>query len=79
MKTRLARAAVFAATRIVRDGGTRPSWDADPTDEVRDAYLSMFDVEADESTPKAKRRLQEAGDLAHALVQFANAVKGSKA
>lgn len=77
MKTTLARAAVVAATRLIRDNNPKARWTSLPL-EVREAHISLFDTEADESTPKAKRQLREAAELAGDLVQFGLAVQGGR-
>lgn len=85
MKTTLARAAVVAATRLIQDENamkarkvdTRGRWTSLPA-AVRDAHISIFDSDLDESTPEARRKFNDAVDLAGDLVNFGFAVQGGR-
>lgn len=74
MKTTLARAAVVAATRIVRDGTPRP----DLVAEVVEAHQSIYDADPDQSSMKARTKLLQAANLAGDLVNFGMAVRGGR-
>jgi hypothetical protein len=73
MKTKLLRATVFAATRMVRDGFPA----TDHRQAIREAYISLFDREIDESTDKGRKRLEDASSLLNDLGMFAIEVKGN--
>lgn len=75
MDTNLARAAVVVATRIVRDG--RGS-DVDLISAVREAHVSLFDIEPIEAWPAARAQVRGAADFAGDLVNFARVVQGGR-
>ena len=77
MKTTLARAAVVAATRIVKDDFKTTS-PAAIAHAVMEAHVSLFDGDADQSTPEARKRFNDAVDLAGDLVNFGRAVQGGR-
>jgi hypothetical protein len=85
MKTKLARAAIVAATRLIQDDNELKAIKVDVRGRytrlpaaVRDAHISIFDADPDISTPKARQKFNDAVDIAADLVNLGLAVQGGR-